>query len=71
MPVLIYDGPELKPNQRKELIKALTEAACKVTPEIPKDAFYVFLREYSDDKIGVGACTLPEYVAKLQNMSDK
>jgi phenylpyruvate tautomerase PptA (4-oxalocrotonate tautomerase family) len=69
MPVLIYEGPELSPNQRKELIKGLTEVACKVSPEIPKEAYYVFLREHPDDKVGVGGCTLPEYLDKLKNMT--
>lgn len=71
LPVLIYEGPEISPTQRKELIKGLTEAACKVTPEIPKEVYYVFLREHPNDKIGVGGCILPEYLDKLQKMRDK
>jgi len=66
MPVLIYEGPELNQSQRKELIKGLTEAACKVTPEIPKEAYYVFLREYPVDKVGVGGLVLSEYLANLR-----
>ena len=66
MPVLIYEGPELNQNQRKELIKGLTETACKVTPEIPKEAYYVFLREYPVEKVGVGGLVLSEYLANLR-----
>ena len=71
MPVLIYEGPELNQNQRKELIKGLTEAACKVTQEIPKEAYYVFLREYPDEKVGVGGCPLPEYLDNLRKKQAK
>ena len=66
MPVLIYEGPELNQNQREELIKGLTAVACKVTPEIPKEAYYVFLREHPDEKVGVGGLLLPDYLANLR-----
>jgi len=66
MPVLIYEGPELNQSQRKELIKGLTEAVCKVTPEIPKESYYVFLREYPVEKVGVGGLVLSEYLANLR-----
>ncbi|KON33134.1 hypothetical protein AC477_01940 [miscellaneous Crenarchaeota group-1 archaeon SG8-32-1] len=71
MPVLIYEGPELNPNQRKELIKVLTKVKCKVTSEISKEAYYIFRKKHPDDKIGVGECILPEYSYKLQKMRNK
>jgi phenylpyruvate tautomerase PptA (4-oxalocrotonate tautomerase family) len=67
MPVLIYEGPSLNDMQRKEMIKGLTEVACNAMPDVPKQAFYVYLREYPDEKIGVGGCVLPEYLAELRN----
>ena len=66
MPVLIYEGSELNQSQREELIKGLTEVACKVTPDIPKEAFYVFIREYPVEKIGVGGLVLSEHLANLR-----
>ena len=66
MPVLTYEGLELKPNPRKELIKALTEAACKVSPDILKNTFCIFSREHKGDKMGVGVCTLPKCINMLQ-----
>ena len=66
MPVLIYEGSELNQSQRKELIKGLTEAACNVIPDIPKEAYYVLLREYPGEKIGVGGLNLPEHLANLR-----
>ena len=66
MPVIIFECPELNQNQREELIKGLTEAACNVIPDIPKEAYYVILREYQGEKVGVGGLTLTKYLANLQ-----
>jgi len=71
MPVLIYEEPKLNLNQRKELIKALTEAACNVDPEIPKEAHYVFLKEHPDDKIDVGGCTRAHWKSLNSLMSSR
>lgn len=53
MPVISYDGATLTKEQKQKLVKELTEAAVKVTG-IPEKAFYVFLKEYEEDNIGVG-----------------
>ena len=66
MPVLTYEGPKLNQDQSEALIKGLTEVACKVMPEVPKQAFYVYIKEHPDEKIGVGGLQLPEYLASLQ-----
>ncbi len=66
MPVITYEGPKLKQNQREELIKGFTEIACKVIPQIPKEAYYVFIKDYPDENIGVGGLVLPDYLAELQ-----
>ena len=66
MPVIIYEGSKLSQNQREALIKGLTEVACKVMPEVPKEAFYVFIRDHPDEKIGVGGLLLPDYLAELR-----
>ena len=66
MPVLIYEGPELNPDQREEIVKGLTEVASKIMPEVPKQAFYVFLREHPEEKLGVGGLMLKDYLAQLQ-----
>lgn len=67
MPVVIYEGPQLNQDQREALIKGFTEVACKVMPEVPKEAFYVFIRDHPDEKLGVGGLLLPDYLAKLRN----
>ncbi len=66
MPVIIYEGSKLSQNQREALIKGFTEVACKVMPEVPKEAFYVFIRDHPDEKIGVGGLLLPDYLAELR-----
>lgn len=66
MPVIKFEGPQLTQEQRKALVEGFTEVACKVIPQIPKDAYYVFVLDYPDDKIGVGGLMLPEYLAKIQ-----
>lgn len=66
MPVVIYEGPKLSQSQREALIKGFTEVACKVMPEVPKEAFYVFIRDHPDEKIGVGRLLLPDYLAELR-----
>jgi len=71
MPVLIYEGPELNQEQRKDMIKGLTDVACRTLPNIPRDAYYVFLREYPEEKVGVGGLVLPDYLAKIQKNNRK
>ena len=66
MPVITYEGPKLKQNQREELIKVFTEVAYKVIPQIPKEAYYVFIKDYPDENMGVGGLVLPDYLAELQ-----
>lgn len=66
MPVITYEGTQLSQNQREVLIKGFTDVACKVMPEIPKEAFYVYIREYPDEKIGIGGLPLPDYLAELR-----
>ena len=64
MPVLSYEGGKLDKDKKEELVKGFTEVAAKVTG-IPKEAFYVYIKEYPEDSIGVGGLLLPDYLAKL------
>jgi phenylpyruvate tautomerase PptA (4-oxalocrotonate tautomerase family) len=66
MPVLTFEGPELENAVRKELIEALTETAARIVPNIPKSAYYVYLREYPPERVGVAGLVLPEYLATLE-----
>jgi 4-oxalocrotonate tautomerase family enzyme len=66
MPVIRYEGPELTPEQRENLIREFTDVVVKHIPGIPREAYYVFLDEYPDDKVGVGGLTIPKYLEKIQ-----
>ena len=65
MPVLSYEGGKLDKDQKEELVRGFTELAAKVT-RIPKEAFYVYIKEYPEDSIGVGGLLLPDYLAKIR-----
>ena len=52
----------LPQEKREALMKALTEAAHKVLPDVPKNAFYVFIRDYPPENIGIGGLVLPKYL---------
>lgn len=66
MPVIRYEGPELTPEQRENLIREFTEVCVKYIPRIPKEAYYVFLEEYSGEKVGVGGLVLPRYMERME-----
>ncbi len=70
MPVIRYEGPQLTSEQRENLIREFTEVVAKHIPRIPKDAYYVFLDEYPDEKVGVGGLVLPKYLEKVQQEMD-
>lgn len=59
MPILTFEGGNLSPEAKQELITGLTEAAARATG-IPKDKFIVLLRELDEDNIGIGGVNLGE-----------
>jgi 4-oxalocrotonate tautomerase len=66
MPVLSYEGPKLTKEQKEKLIKEMTDTAARVVPDIPKQAYYFFVREYDDENVGVGGMTLQEYLKSIR-----
>jgi len=65
MPVITIHVSALPQEKREALMKGLTEAAHKVLPETPKNAFYVFIRDYPPENIGIGGLVLPKYLESL------
>ncbi|MGM0603404.1 MAG: 4-oxalocrotonate tautomerase DmpI [Bacillota bacterium] len=53
MPHIVFDGPELSKEQKKELVKNFTNTASKVT-SIPREAFVVMIKENDLENVGVG-----------------
>jgi 4-oxalocrotonate tautomerase len=59
MPVITFEAPELTKEQKQILAKELTETAARATG-LPKEAFYVFLKENNFDNVGVGGVLLSD-----------
>ncbi len=53
MPVIIFEGPQLTVQQKKELVREFTALASKVTT-IPERAFTVLIKENDPQNVGVG-----------------
>ncbi len=67
MPVIRLEGPKLNEEQSKAIVEGFTDVACKVIPNIPREAYTVYLLEFPDEKVGIGGQLLPEYRANMQN----
>jgi len=63
MPVLLFYGPELSEENKKELIKSFTESTTKVTG-LDKMTVTVLLRVTTHDDVGVGGELLKEMLKK-------
>ena len=62
MPVITIQVTTLSQEKREALMKELTEAAHKVLPDVPKNAFYVLVRDYPPENIGIGGVVFPKYM---------
>jgi 4-oxalocrotonate tautomerase len=59
MPVITIDLWKVSPEIKAELIEKLTKTASDIT-KLPKPAFFVYVREYPLDAIGVGGTPLSQ-----------
>nr|WP_320160086.1 4-oxalocrotonate tautomerase DmpI [uncultured Methanoregula sp.] len=57
MPVITIDLWAVSPETKAELIERLTKTASEIT-RLPESAFFVYVREYPLDAIGVGGIPL-------------
>ncbi len=62
MPVITVAIHPIDQEQKKHLIKELTEAAVKVT-NVPADKYVVFIDEYENDAIGLAGKTRSEIIS--------
>lgn len=53
MPVITLEAAALTKDQKRELVRSLTETASRITG-IPERAFIVTIHENAGDNIGVG-----------------
>ncbi len=61
MPVITIDLWPVSPEIKAELIQKLTKTASDIT-NLPQSAFFVYVREYPTDAIGVGGIPLSQQV---------
>ncbi len=59
MPVITFEAAKLTKEQKQELAREFTETAARVTG-LPKEGFYVFLKENDLDNVGVGGQLLSD-----------
>jgi len=59
MPVITLEAGKLNTNQKRQLVKELTNAASKVM-NVPEQAFIVLLKENELDNIGFGGALLSD-----------
>jgi 4-oxalocrotonate tautomerase len=61
MPVITIDLWAVSPETKAELIGRLTKTASEIT-RLPEAAFFVYIREYPTDAIGIGGTPLSQQV---------
>ncbi|MFC5046562.1 4-oxalocrotonate tautomerase DmpI [Aquimarina hainanensis] len=64
MPYISFETGSLDKKTKQELIEKLTEVAVNVTG-IPKELFFVSIKEVKDDNIAVGGKTVTEIKSAL------
>lgn len=59
MPVITIDLWKVSPETKAELIANLTKTASEIT-KLPPQTFFVYVREYPNDAIGIGGTPLSQ-----------
>lgn len=59
MPHIVFDGPKLTKEQKKDIIASFTKTASKIT-NISEQAFVVMIKENDLENVGVGGKLLSE-----------
>lgn len=59
MPVITLEAASLTKEQKRALVEAFTESASRIM-RLPKEGFYVFLKEHAADNVGVGGALLSD-----------
>lgn len=59
MPVIIVESGPRTLDQKRELVSVLTKSASTIM-KIPEQAFQVYIKENSQDNIGVGGILVSE-----------
>lgn len=63
MPLIIFEGPKMGVDKKRELVRAFAEAASRVTG-IRKEVMTTVIHENEKENIGVGAELLVDKLAR-------
>lgn len=59
MPVITLEAASLTKEQKRALAEELTASASRIM-QMPKESFYIFLKENATDNVGVGGTLLSD-----------
>lgn len=65
MPYISFETGKLEKETKKKLIQQLTEVSANITG-IPKELFFVSIKEFPDDNIAIGGKTVTEIKKELK-----
>lgn len=64
MPLITFESGKLTDNIKQELIQKLTEISAEITG-IPKESFFISIREQPDENIAIGGISVKEIRKKF------
>lgn len=70
MPLIALEAGQMPATVKADLIRRLTDVAVDVTG-IPKELFFVVIREYPDTDIAVGGVTVATLKETLAQQGDR
>lgn len=64
MPIISFESGKLPAEVKQELIQKLTSISAEITG-IPKESFFVSIKEMDDENVAIGGVTVKEIKQKL------
>lgn len=64
MPLITFEAGKLSEEVKYELIQKLTTISAEITG-IPKESFFISIREMPDENVAIGGITVKEIKKKL------
>ncbi len=64
MPLITFESGKLTDDVKQELIEKLTNISAEITG-IPKESFFVSVRELPDQNVAIGGVTVKEIKKRL------
>lgn len=67
MPLITFESGKLSDEMKIELIQKLTSISAEITG-IPKESFFISIREMPDENVAIGGVTVKEIKKKLDKI---